>query len=295
MIFSYFCRMETLSNSVKELRHRYVEMLCKIYDKEEANALLMILLEHHFGISRVALALNPDMLLSDTECLTLQSSIRQLTASRPIQYVIGKTEFCGLEFEVDENVLIPRPETEELVTIISSQAKTLAGAVDVLDIGTGSGCIAVSLARLIEGCRVTAIDISGNALDVARRNAARNGASVNFINADILSDPALPRRFDIIVSNPPYVCESERRDMRANVLDFEPPTALFVSDDDPLVFYRHIIDFARTHLKPHGTVWFEVNEHLGAETAELCRRHGFGDSAVMKDLFGKDRYVKAAR
>lgn len=296
LIISYFCSMKTHSNSVGELRRRYAATLGKIYDTNESNTMVMMLLEHFFGFNRISLALNPDLCLDEDGFKRLDHAVSELMTNRPIQYVIGKTEFCGMEFEVNENVLIPRPETEELVSMILStdSGKQPTDTINILDIGTGSGCIAVSLAKSLRNVDVTAIDISEQALEVAGRNAVSNGVSVEFIHADILSNPHFTKKFDIIVSNPPYVCASEKKNMRANVLDFEPSTALFVNDDDPLVFYRHIINFAKGNLHPHGVVWFEINENLGEETAELCRSNGFGNSVVIKDLFGKDRFVRAA-
>lgn len=311
LIISYFCSMKTFSNSVRELRRHYVEMLSKIYDPEESNTIVMMLLEHYFAINRISIALNPDMCLNESELAKLDSSVSELMTNMPIQYVIGKTDFCDMTFEVNENVLIPRPETEELVSLILStdngqrstdnrQQSTVNGqritdTINILDVGTGSGCIAISLAKLIENSNVTAIDISEKALEVAKRNATLNGVDVDFIQADILSDFHISKKFDIIVSNPPYVCESEKNNMRANVLEFEPSTALFVDDNDPIVFYRHIINFAKENLTPHGVVWFEINENLGKETVELCKSYGFSNSLVIKDFLGKDRFVKSTR
>jgi len=320
LIISYFCSMKIQSNSVKELRRHYAVMLGEIYGNDEANTLVMMLLEHYFGYNRISLALNPETTLSETEFEKLDSAVNELLTNRPIQYVIGKTEFCGLEFEVNENVLIPRPETEELVSMIlrgnekretederrktedeglkvkGQRSKDLCDfPINILDIGTGSGCIAISLAKFLKNSIVTAIDISEKALEVAKRNAISNGVNVDFIHADILSNSQISKKFDIIVSNPPYVCESEKTNMRANVLDFEPSTALFVDDDNPLIFYSQILKFANDRLLPAGMVWFEINERLGEETLQLCKHNGFHNSVVIKDLFGKDRFIKANR
>lgn len=244
------------------------------------------------------MALNPELCLNDQEYAIIEKSVNELLTNRPVQYVIGKEVFCDMDFFVNENVLIPRPETEELVFHIKQEfeGKTDANAdYEVLDIGTGSGCIAVSLAKLLSNSHITAIDISTGALEVARRNAIANHATVDFIQADILSRPQLDRTFDVIVSNPPYVCDCEKKDMRPNVLDFEPSTALFVSDNDPLLFYREIISFAQDTLKPDGTVWFEINERFGTETVKLCKDNGFHNTVVIKDFRGKDRFIKARR
>lgn len=289
--------MKTHSSSIRELRRHYTDMLSEIYDPNESNTIVMMLIEHYFGFNRISLALNPDLCLNEDEFMKLDQAVSELMTNRPIQYVIGETEFCGMLFEVNENVLIPRPETEELVCMISStvNGQRPTDSFNILDIGTGSGCIAISLAKLLKNSEVTAIDISAKALEVARRNTVSNDVSVNFICADILSNPHLTNKFDIIVSNPPYVRKSEKKTMRANVLRFEPSDALFVDDDDPLIFYRHIMHFAGNNLNPNGVVWFEINESLGEETAELCRSVGFGNSTVIKDSSGKDRFVKATR
>ena len=242
----------------------------------------MILLEHYFNIDKIKIALEPDLRLSESELLTLHFAVKELLKNKPVQYIIGETEFCGMRFFVNENVLIPRPETEELVNqLISCSVNQLAvnphpsfrpdierremvaekspANISILDIGTGSGCIAISLAKLLKDSYVTAVDVSEKALEVARKNAEANGVNVRFVHDDILNPHVktyghASQQFDIIVSNPPYVCESEKSDMRANVLDYEPSTALFVSDNDPLVFYRKILEFAQKALKPNGQI-----------------------------------------
>jgi len=291
----YFCGMKINNNSVGELRRLYASKLEVIYDSNEANNLIMLLLEHHFGINRISLALNPDLTLTETELDTLDKSVCQLLTNRPIQYVTGEVCFCEMKFRVDENVLIPRPETEELVYHIKDDLYGNGnGGYSILDIGTGSGCIAVSLAKLLNNCHITAIDISAKALEVAKGNALANRAAIDFIQADILSNPQFDRTFDVIVSNPPYVCNNEKKDMRANVLNFEPATSLFVDDGDPLLFYRQILSIAPSVLKPKGVVWFEINEHFGMETIRLCSEHKFYKSVIIKDFMGKDRFIKAS-
>ncbi len=286
------------SNLVRDCRRYYAGELEKIYGSNEANALIMILLEHYFGIDRVKIALEPELRLSESELLTLHFAVKELLKNKPIQYIIGVTEFCGMQFQVDENVLIPRPETEELVNkLVSCSVSQLSSpSCRILDIGTGSGCIAISLAKLIKNSEVTAIDISEKALEVARRNAEANGVNVNFVQADILNikEGLFDKKFDIIVSNPPYVCEGEKKEMRANVLEYEPASALFVSDDDPLLFYRKILDFAQKNLKDGGEVWFEINEKLGVKTKDLCIERNFKNVEIISDFKGKDRIVKAS-
>ena len=311
--------MKTPSNSVRDCRRYYASQLESIYGSDEANALIMILLEHYFNIDRVKITLEPDLRLSESELLTLHFAVKELLKNKPVQYIIGETEFCGMRFFVNENVLIPRPETEELVNqLISCSVNQLTvnphpsfrpdierremGAekspanISILDIGTGSGCIAISLAKLLKDSDITAVDISEKALEVARKNAEANEVNVHFVLDDILKPSIaelIDNQFDIIVSNPPYVCESEKSEMRANVLGHEPSSALFVPDSDPLIFYRKILEFAQKALKPDGEVWFEINEKFGKETAELCREMGFKNVEIIKDFRGKERVVRA--
>ena len=293
--------MKTPSNSVRDCRKYYAGELEKLYGSDEANALIMILLEHYFGIDKVKIALNPELRLSESELLTLHFAVKELLKNKPVQYVTGETEFCGMRFSVNENVLIPRPETEEMVKMITNSVETRRATSipnSILDIGTGSGCIAISLAKLLKNSLVTAVDVSEKALEVAEKNAEANSAPVTFIKDDILNPQnhgLLNGQFDIIVSNPPYVCESEKSEMRANVLDYEPSTALFVSDHDPLVFYRKILEFAQKTLKPNGEVWFEINERFGKEMQSLCLEKGFRNIETIRYFREKDRILKACR
>lgn len=290
--------MKTPSNSVRDCRKYYAGELEKLYGSDEANALIMILLDHYFGIDKVKIALNPELRLSESELLTLHFAVKELLKNKPVQYVTGETEFCGMRFSVNENVLIPRPETEEMVKMITNSVETRRATSipnSILDIGTGSGCIAISLAKLLKNSLVTAVDVSEKALEVAEKNAEANSAPVTFIKDDILNPQnpdLLNGQFDIIVSNPPYVCESEKSEMRANVLDYEPSTALFVSDHDPLVFYRKILEFAQKTLKPNGEVWFEINEKFGNEMKNLCQEKGFKNVEIIKDFREKERFVR---
>ena len=278
---------------MRDCRRYYAGELEKIYGSEEANALIMILLEHYFSIDRVKIAMEPDLRLSESELLTLHSAAKELLKSKPVQYVVGETEFCGMRFFVDENVLIPRPETEEMVRHLAVGHWPLA--VKILDIGTGSGCIAISLAKLLKDSVVTAVDVSEKALEVAKKNAEANGVDMQFILDDILNpqNPELiDNQYDIIISNPPYVCESEKAEMHDNVLKYEPSSALFVPDSDPLIFYRKILEFAQKHLKPGGEIWFEINEKFGDETMKLCLDYGFKNTEIIKDYRDKKRVVK---
>lgn len=284
--------MKVPSNSVKDIRNYYCEQLCSIYDKDESNAMILILLEHYFNIDRVKMALEPNLRLSESEMLKIHFAVKDLLKSKPIQYIIGETEFCDLKFKVNENVLIPRPETSEMVGIIANSHHQSAVS-KILDIGTGSGCIAISLAKAFPKSQVYAMDISEEALKVAKENAINNNVNVTFIQDDILTptQTLTQTEFDIIVSNPPYVRELEKSEMRDNILKWEPHNALFVSDDDPLIFYRKILEFASTHLNDNGEVWFEINEFLGKEMTSLCRRFGFSDVKIFKDFRDKERFM----
>ena len=289
--------MKVPSNLVRDIRKYYCEQLCSIYDKDEANAMILILLEHYFNIDRIKMALEPDLRISESEMLTFHFAVKDLLKNKPIQYIIGETEFCDLKFKVNENVLIPRPETSEMIYKIVERQKTKdKRQLSILDIGTGSGCIAISIAKQIPTSKVYALDISEKALEVAKENASNNNVDVTFIHDDILSlKNKIETKFDIIVSNPPYVRELEKAEMRNNVLDWEPHNALFVSNDDPLIFYRNILEFAKTNLNQEGEIWFEINEYLGKEMTDLCKEYGFSDVEIFKDFRGKERALKTTR
>ena len=288
--------MKVSSNLVRDCRKYYASELERIYGSDEANALIMILLEHYFGIDRVKIAMDPELRLSESELLTLHFAVKELLKNKPIQYILGETEFCGMRFLVEEGVLIPRPETEEMVQFLAVGYWPLA--VKILDIGTGSGCITISLAKLLKDSDVTAVDVSEKALEIAKKNAAANGVNVRFVLDDIFNpqNPELTEnKYDIIVSNPPYVCESEKKEMRANVLDYEPSSALFVSDSDPLIFYRKILEFAQKALNPNGEIWFEINEKFGNEMKNLCLETGFKNVEIIKDFRERDRILKVSK
>ncbi len=228
----------------------------------------------------------------EAEIANLDQTIAELASGRPVQYVLGKAEFCKAEFEVAEGVLIPRPETEELVYRIAETTK--AGA-RILDIGTGSGAIAISLAKMVKGAKVVAIDISPEALAIAKRNAERLGADVEFVEADALGDLSHLGKFDIIVSNPPYIPQSDIVDMRKNVVDFEPHTALFVPDNDILLFYRATAENAQKMLCEEGSIWFEIYEMAGREVCEMLRKRGFTHNELIEDANLKPRMVWSRR
>ena len=257
------------------------------------------------------MALEPDIRLSESEMLKIHFAVKDLLKNKPIQYIIGETEFCEFKFKVNENVLIPRPETAEMIYKIvnespslqvskspsqsqsQSQSSTANSQKLILDIGTGSGCIAISLAKMLPESHVYALDISEKALVVAKENAKINDANITFIQDDIftMAKTMTQTKFDIIVSNPPYVRELEKADMRDNVLKWEPHKALFVSDDNPLIFYRKILEFAKTHLNNNGEIWFEINEYLSKEMIDLCHELGFSNVKTHKDFRGKERIM----
>ena len=264
------------------------------YPDSEALALAKMLLVEAFGFSTLELYGGKDKEISGKRLDVLNEMIARLKKNEPIQYVIGAEVFCGWTFEVNENVLIPRPETQELVRWIEADWKSDAPC-RILDVGTGSGCIAISLSKLLEGAEVEAWDISEGALRVARRNADRNEAQVLFRRVDVLKACTEDCRYDVIVSNPPYITESEKQDMDANVLDWEPHTALFVPDADPLLFYRRIAELGVSMLKEGGVLYFEINRAYGEETVRMLEGLGYKQIELRKDNWGNDRMIKANR
>jgi release factor glutamine methyltransferase len=270
------------------------EQLQDLYPVQEIKSLCYLVLEFVCRKDRQSLLLGKDKQLSSNERLRVQEIVSGLKNHRPLQYITGETEFYGLKFCVDENVLIPRPETEELVDwIVKSEPKPLLS----LDIGAGSGCIAIALAKSLSNSAAAfyALDISEKALAVARKNAEANGVKVHFIHCDILKEwsAALPERFDLIVSNPPYVTPQEKALMSRNVLDYEPHRALFVPQEKPLLFYERIADVGWKHLKESGSLFFETSSLYGKETAKMLEKKGYRSVELMKDISGKDRMIKA--
>ena len=263
------------------------------YPDSELVPMAKLLLTQVFGMSVVELYAGKDTTFSVNERKQLDDILVRLQKLEPIQYIIGTEEFYGLTFEVNKHVLIPRPETGELVDWIIREHKY--GRVRILDIGTGSGCIAVSLAKNLEGAEVVSWDVSEKALQVAERNCRRNGVRVTLEQRDVLLASPAGERFDVIVSNPPYITEAEKQDMEANVLDWEPGLALFVPDDDPLRFYRRIARLGCDLLLPGGKLYFEINQAYGRETAHILEMNQYRDVRVIKDIFGKDRIVTANR
>ncbi|MES2851902.1 MAG: peptide chain release factor N(5)-glutamine methyltransferase [Bacteroidota bacterium] len=285
--------MKNSSFKIKEYRTQFIQELTPIYDAGEAESFFYLILEEKHQLKRIDLALHPDLVFSEAEIVVWNSILEQLKQEIPVQYLLGKTSFYGLDFEVNENVLIPRPETEELVEWIleSQKSKVESQNIRILDIGTGSGCIAISLAKNIPNAAVFAIDVSEKALATAKKNAERNAVEVTFINQNILETEDLRQQFDIIVSNPPYVRNLEKEEIKKNVLDNEPHLALFVEDNDALIFYKKIAELAQKNLSENGQLYFEINQYLGKETVDLLEKMNFKNIELRKDIYGNDRMI----
>ncbi len=278
---------------ITAFKKHFFDTLAGEYSREEIGSFFSILIEDFLGLSRLDLALDRERELSKAEEEKLNVALQRLRQHEPIQYITGNTEFYGLSFSVSRDVLIPRPETEELVEWILEDCNHQE-QLNILDIGTGSGCIAISLAKNLPNAKVTAFDISGDAIKVAQGNAVLNEVEVEFFKKDILAVDFLPEKFDIIVSNPPYVRELEKKDMQRNVLEHEPDTALYVKDEDPLLFYRKITDLAAQNLVPKGKLYFEINQYLGKETEALLTEKNF-QTRLKKDIFGVDRMLRGIK
>lgn len=284
---------------IKQYKTIFFNALFSLYDEKEVERFFYLTLEQFHQIKRIDLALNPDMEMDAQQLLRWENVVVELKKQKPIQYILGETEFYGLPFLVNGNTLIPRPETEELVDliIVESQKSKVESQVlkdknvSILDIGTGSGCIAISLAKNLPNATVFALDVSEKALEVARKNAELNKAEVHFIQKNILETDDLEQQFDIIVSNPPYVRMLEKEEIKANVLDYEPHLALFVDDNDALLFYRKIAQLAQKNLAKNGKLYFEINQYLGKETVELLEQLDFKDVRLIKDIYGNDRII----
>ena len=278
---------------ITEYKVNFIKSLLPIYDEMEAESFFYLLLESKHQLRRIDLALDVDKEFSKEEISIWDSILEKLINQIPIQYIIGKTHFYGLEFMVNENVLIPRPETEELVDwIVKLNTKLSKNKnLKILDIGTGSGCIAISLAKNITNSEVFAVDVSEKALVIAEKNAILNQVQVTLLPKNILEITTLNQKFDIIVSNPPYVRNLEKAEIKPNVLDNEPHLALFVSDNDPLIFYKKIAELATANLNPNGQLFFEINQYLGKETQDLLKSIGLKNIELRKDIYGNDRMI----
>ena len=313
--------------NLSKTKRLFIEKLSATFPQREAEQLMRILLEDLFGIDLKRQLMEPNLSIDERQHYLLSEAVRRLIDGEPVQYVTGMARFGDLLIKVSPAVLIPRPETEELVQKIctaslpchSSAAhvipagasagvgnlwaaeckeKSMGGGTKPLriwDIGTGSGCIAIALAQHFPNAEVVAFDVSDEALQIAKENAESNAVKVTFVHDDVLNPTSdyFSQPVDLVVSNPPYVCDSERAAMEANVLDWEPETALFVPDDDPLLFYRQILRLAKKQLTPNGQVWFEINERMGEEMLQLCREIGFTEVEVLEDFAGKPRFCRA--
>ncbi len=285
--------MEIRRAELGELQALMKMQLREMYPPQEADSIVRRLFEYITKLSPAEMALQKNRKLSESEIHFIQRSFKRLKHHEPLQYVIGSTNFFGFEFKVDPDVLIPRPETEELVDWILKDRKDPSASIRILDIGTGSGCIAISLKKHLPEAEVHAIDISKGALDIAEENAFHLDTVISFRQLDILDEESrgdMPG-FDIIVSNPPYVNSEDRERMEPNVLEHEPALALFVDDDDPLLYYREIIEFSLDHLNKKGRLYFECNEKSAHEVVRMLTENGFSKIESRKDMQGKPRMV----
>lgn len=284
---------------LKETKEFFQNELAGIYDVEEIDSFFYILIESYLGMQRISLVLKPEMSFSIEAMEPILNALEALKKEIPIQYILGEMEFFGLSFKVNSHVLIPRPETEELVEWILNieKSESINNGLKILDIGTGSGCIAVSLAKNLNHAQVYALDVSHEALEVAKRNALLNNVSVEFIQVNMLKSETWNTefknlKFDIIVSNPPYVRELEKAQMKSNVVNNEPHLALFVENEDPLIFYKAITQYAVDNLTAKGYLFFEINEYLGKQMRLLLKSFDFNAIELKQDIFKKDRMIK---
>ena len=280
--------------TLKQIRFHLLSELRQIYAENESDSIARLIMEHVGYPMSVSLR-DPDLIPGSPVAEQINALVPEIRKGLPIQYVLGQTWFCDLKIKVDKRVLIPRPETEEMVAHIKAGAKEHIQR--IIDLGTGSGCIALALKQNFPDAEVWGVDISEGALAVAHENGRINTLHVKWENLDLLNpyplDASLP--FDLVVSNPPYVMNSERKMMASNVLDFEPESALFVEEEDPLIFYRAIASFCKIHLSDRGEIWVEINEQFGKECAGLFEKEGFKKVRVLRDIHEKERYIHASR
>ena len=280
---------------LSQLKINFTTVLQGVYDKEEVHCFFYILCDFFLQYSRFEVSMALDTIVSAKNITAFDMALLRLKKQEPIQYILGTTEFYGLTFKVNEHTLIPRPETEELVDWVLSNLHDQDSMLDILDIGTGSGCIAISLAKNIPTARVSGLDISEKTLEVAQENAVKNQVLVSFCKKDILETTALKNQYDVMVSNPPYVRQLEKKAMNANVLDYEPGVALFVPNEDPLLFYRKIAQLAMVSLQTRGWLYFEINEYLSKEMDVLLKEIGFANIEIKKDFREVPRMIKCQK
>jgi len=296
---------------LKKFKLYFSDTLSEIYPQTEIDSFFFILIEELLGLQRIDTVLKPDFIIENEILNNLKNIISRLKKEEPIQYILGKTAFYGLPFLVDKNTLIPRPETEELVEWILKEIQELRikiqkESLSILDIGTGTGCIPISLAKNLKNETISAIDVSSNALKIAKQNASLNNVTIDFFELDILQAENLNKlsvsaqskthsnnKYDIIISNPPYVRELEKVEIKNNVLNNEPHLALFVDNENPLIFYKKIADLAKKHLTKKGLLFFEINQYLSSETVTMLKEKEFTNIELKKDLFGNDRMIQA--
>ena len=308
-----FARM--IGFNLQKTKRHFIEVLAETFPPREAEQLMRILLEDLFGIDLKRQLMEPELRIDEFQHYQLDEAVKRLLTGEPVQYVTGMARFGDLLIKVSPSVLIPRPETEELVQKICTASlpchsnvgvrvgmESMGGITKrqnpplrIWDIGTGSGCIAIALAKHFVDAEVFAFDVSETALQMAKENAENNGVQVTFVQDGVLNPKSefFSQPVDLVVSNPPYVCDSERAAMEKNVLDWEPENALFVPDEDPLLFYRQILRLANNQLNPNGQIWFEINERMGEEMLRLCREMGFAEALTLLDFAGKVRFCCA--
>lgn len=275
---------------MKRLLTHISDRLNGLYGSRELESVSIALCTEYMGISQTTYYLKEQVELTSAEQEKLDDALNRLSQGEPLQYIVGYTPFCGLHFILNKSVLIPRPETAELVDWVAQYA--CSGAT-VLDIGTGSGCIAISLAKRISGSVVDACDVSSEALETASANNKFNGTSVTFYKRNILTERESDKSYDVIVSNPPYITEEEKADMESNVLDYEPHLALFVNSSDPLLFYKAIADFGKQNLNKGGALFFEINPLYATDMVDMLAEKGYSGIELRRDIYGKDRMIKA--
>jgi release factor glutamine methyltransferase len=299
--------------NLQQTKRYFVDLLVEKFSKREAEQLMRIILEDLFNIDLKRQLMEPDLRIDEHQHYQLNEAVKRLLSGEPMQYVTGMVRFCDLLIKVSQAVLIPRPETEEMVQKICTTSLPCHSSVDmcgrkesmgdvtnpirIWDIGTGSGCIAIALAKHFMNAEVIAFDVSEAALQIAKENAENNGVKVTFVQDNVLNPKSVffNQPVDLVVSNPPYVCDSERAAMEVNVLDWEPENALFVPDDDSLLFYRQILCLAKKQLSSDGQVWFEINERKGEEMLLLSQEMGFAEAKILVDFAGKPRFCHAYR
>lgn len=279
---------------LSEIKQLFLTSLTPFFPSEEIGSFFHLLASHYLGYIRFETVINASEELTAANESHFLRALERLKQQEPIQYILGTAHFYDLELKVNKYTLIPRPESEELVQWIIDDVKRISEKpIQILDIGTGSGCIAIALAKHLDGASVSALDISSEALEVARTNAERLEVNIDCIQADILSVNTLPQQYDLIVSNPPYVRQLEKKAMNKNVLRFEPEQALYVSDEDPLLFYRTIAQLARMNIVEGGALYFEINEYLSKEMERMLKDEGYTSVALRNDMYGKPRMMKA--